>query len=369
MLATSTLLVLYAIASVLERNKILDKKIETKAILFGAIPVLIALVALLRFGFQYYGLKELEKNITFLVLPIFCTTDYRNIKNLNVSIITSLFLGLVSLEIISTISFLAKNNFNTLSSSLGAMRASTYLSDYVDVHHSYFSVLLSIAILGVIYHYKSVKIPKTILNVLILFSIFYNVMLFARTPLVLFLGGLVAVAIIKEHFKPQLLIVFGVLICLLWMNRDSYAVRRIYLGSGNSDVENRVKLNRASWDVFLESPVFGVGPDRIRYERLDKYRELNHVAAYKYLYNSHNQYLNYLSVNGLFGLFLFLFMIVVTIYITWKEKQWFLLFSFLIFYLSCLAESYLARNKGIVILSFLMVLFLVSNSSVFRKNE
>ncbi len=366
---TSSVLAIYVLLFIFERPKsTLTRYSFWKAYSFGAIPGLIALSAFIIFGFEYYGLKEVEKNITFFLLPFLCLVDYESIRKLKTQVFTALFLGILSLEVVSLFIFLVTNDTKTFYEYLLLNYNREYLSDYVALHHVYFSLGIAIGLLGVIYYRSKIKINPILLNGLIVLSFIYNLMLFARAPLFIFLVLLIIVMLKNKHLKMFLVLLVLSSALLTIFNKESYNFQRLLINSENSDVANRIKLNRVSWEIFKSSPFFGVGPDRIRYERLDGYRKIGHTSAYKYTYNSHNQYFNYLSVNGLLGFSVFIFMVLYSLYILMKNRQWLLLLCFLLFYLSCLSESYLSRNKGIVIFSLLTVLFLTNNISVFQKN-
>jgi O-antigen ligase len=154
-----------------------------------------------------------------------------------------------------------------------------------------------------------------------------------------------------------------------FVSTDSYLKERLTLKKNLEEIEKRQILNKVSLDIFQEAPVFGVGPDSVRYKRLEGYKKYGYKEAYKYSYNAHNQYLHYLSVNGLFGFLIFCLVLFFMIFLSVKRRQWLLLFGTIQFFLACFTESYLSRNKGIVIFSFLMILFLINNIDVFNRSE
>ncbi|WP_082986027.1 O-antigen ligase family protein [Bizionia sp. APA-3] len=206
---------------------------------------------------------------------------------------------------------------------------------------------------------------RFLLNLLILFSILYNIFLFARTSLVVF--TILLILIFMKWNKRA--VVVAVILCgvFLALDKNTYTLERISINSSTNDIYKRMDLNKVSYDIFKEAPFFGVGPGRIRYERTIRYYETGYVIAYKNLYNSHNQYLNYLSVNGLFGLLVFLSMLFYMLFVAIKRNQIFLISTILLFSISCLTESYLVRNKGIVLFSFIITIFLIYNIDVFQK--
>jgi len=365
---TSSILILYCVTCLLEYKAVFKNSFAWKAYLFSILPAIIIFVGFFFFDSKYYVLKELEKNLTFFILSFFCIADFKNIQKLIPAILTSLFIGLVSLEIASIFLAIYKKGLGIFFNYATLNFDNEYLSDYVLTHHVYFSLLLSIAIILVIQNHHKILIKKKILNLLIVFSFVYNILLFARTTLFFFLLILVISLIVKNQSKKIIIAAGGVILVSLLVNKKSYTINRLSVFSGDEAIERRLELNKVSISIFEESPIFGVGPGRIRYERLDRYKAINYQSAYKYLYNSHNQYLDYLSVNGLIGLLIFLGIIFYTCFVSLKRKQG-IIYAFLLFYFSCMTETFLVRNKGIVIFNLIIILFLIVNIDLFMKNE
>jgi len=131
-----------------------------------------------------------------------------------------------------------------------------------------------------------------------------------------YLGILAAIGVIlflTRRFlaeRKKLLILIGFVLALLILFVFAQPVLGRFLSafsfSENSSL-NRLQIWQDSWQVFLSHPILGVG--------LGNYsREIDPLTSYRSPITSHNLYLDILSESGLFGLAVWLFLILGTLY-------------------------------------------------------
>lgn len=120
----------------------------------------------------------------------------------------------------------------------------------------------------------------------------------------------------------------------------------------------RLALAECSWHIIKENPVFGVGAGDV-YDELDKvYRKVDYKFGYLDQQNPHNEYLNQWLATGIPGVALMLTVFTVTLWRAIKNHQYDLLVLVALFILTFAIESMLERQKGIVLYSLFLSLYL-----------
>lgn len=117
----------------------------------------------------------------------------------------------------------------------------------------------------------------------------------------------------------------------------------------------RVAIWKCSWDVFKNTPVFGVGTGDVKESLQAAYENRKFYFASRYnKYNTHSQYLQESVANGLFGLVVFLSCLIVPLFFSnmnADDKEFYSLFLFC-FAFVCLTDTPLELNKGIILYTF-----------------
>ena len=150
-----------------------------------------------------------------------------------------------------------------------------------------------------------------------------------------------------------------------------------YLGnkfSGLIDGRGNVKIERIQrWDYIIrefkkeEKLVFGVGSGDTEEIYTSAYINGNFKTALVENYNAHNQFVEFLVSNGVFGLLVFVW---VLLFFAFKTKlRGEALSFFIIVVLLSFIESFLGRAKGVFIFSFFLSFFLLMYNDKLIKNE
>lgn len=111
----------------------------------------------------------------------------------------------------------------------------------------------------------------------------------------------------------------------------------------------------SSLEVFRRAPIFGVGTGGIDFFRKKEYLKRLDSEAYNLNYNSHNQYIEYLSTYGLLGSICLLFLAGHIFKLISQKKSVFLAVLFFSFLIAMLTESMMVRAWGI---SFFGILYI-----------
>jgi O-antigen ligase len=138
---------------------------------------------------------------------------------------------------------------------------------------------------------------------------------------------------------------------------SSYMVQRMFSKEAFLDTK-RIERWQVSFEIFREHPFIGVGFERIKPMREEKYLENNYSTAAASEYNAHNQFLEYLSTSGAIGGFIYAAMILFLLLLSAYRKDTLFGFIFLAFILSNITESMMVRIKGIEYFAIFATLFL-----------
>lgn len=243
------------------------------------------------------------------------------------------------------------------------------------IHHSYFGLFCSFAILVVLVKLvkaKSIKI-KAFYAFLILFLSFYLLLLGARTSLfatliatIIFLLFTTAISSKLKKYTGTLLILFLCVGALIISGDKKLKYRYYHLLEKSLD--NRVNLWQASLSVIEENPIFGVGTGDASTELLKEYEQRKLSEPFTRKYNAHNQYLDSTIRIGIIGSFPLALYLLSSLYLALKDKELLHIVFLCIFIIACFTEVLLIRQKGIVFFMLFNTLFLVTNKKKKENN-
>lgn len=249
------------------------------------------------------------------------------------------------------------------------------LTSPLQFHPSYFSFLIMIVMIWVgkfiISHWngQSGMIRISVVAVMLFFMVFL-ILLASRVQLFLFYLTLLLLVLYNIRRLPRVWLALVVVIIglstyslthmYIWeriMNITSIEYRLNDPPSKFNELTNRLALAECSWEVIRNHWIIGVGAGD-SYDELDKvYRQVDYQFGYLDHQEPHNEYLNVWISTGLPGLVSLLTMFGLTTYlaVVRKNLHMFLFISFFSF--SCLFESMLSQQKGVVLFAILNSLF------------
>ena len=152
---------------------------------------------------------------------------------------------------------------------------------------------------------------------------------------------------------------------------DSFKVR--YINELKTDLSGKVALveinepRMARWELIVglvkKSPIIGYGTGSEKRMLKEKYFENRLYNSYIQEFNAHSEYLSLLLKAGIFGLFLFGYILFVGFKTSWKNKDLPLMGFLILVTIVSVSENLLDLNKGIFFFSFFYSLFLWKGAS------
>ncbi|MCO6500418.1 MAG: O-antigen ligase family protein [Vicingus serpentipes] len=134
---------------------------------------------------------------------------------------------------------------------------------------------------------------------------------------------------------------------------------------------NSVNVRSGVWecaiDLIKEKWLTGIGPGQLQETLNNCYKRFNTSAYSSVDYNTHNEYFNVLLSTGVIGLLIFLLILLISLYQSYKKRAP-LFFAFIVLISLCfLTENILDRQRGIVFFTFFISLFIKTN--ILQKTE
>ena len=131
-------------------------------------------------------------------------------------------------------------------------------------------------------------------------------------------------------------------------------------------VSQRFEYWNTGWQVFLETPIVGVGTGDLGMAYHEMYDRLDSKLSDKYRLRSHNQFLNFMVCFGLVG-FLLILGAFVWPFAKLKHANSFLYVGFsIILYASMLNEDTFETQVGVTTYAFFNAFFLYSLTGISR---
>ncbi|PHS62305.1 MAG: hypothetical protein COB12_10950 [Flavobacterium sp.] len=334
---------------------------------FLLIPFALIFIRLLGYvnGEIEIATKELVRAIPFLLVPI--SFIFLNEKNVRINIEKRFYYGLL-IGVFMIMIICEYHVFNEIiinSQSLGYLFRWRYLNfnftNPVGIHPAYLGILIVWLITITLY---SNYISKRFRIFIVLFLFVLLFQLVSRSALLLSVA-LVSVFILKQHNRLLKFIFFGFITAFVFViiTHPSDYLRSKFFNEQDGGIvfseKNRFTRLEASLKVFKMAPILGIGPGIDDKLRIQEYKKADDDVAYKNKYNSHNQFIEYLSTFGLVGLTIFLIVLVILLNMLFKIKDKVYFFLLIAFIFACITESVLERTLGIKYFSILISLIII----------
>jgi O-antigen ligase len=195
-----------------------------------------------------------------------------------------------------------------------------------------------------------------LLSIMILIKGFYLLRLKKTKHRIIFLVVL-STTFMALIFVPKIKTRIDVLLKTTDLNIDTIITKNSVTFTNNT-FEQRLLINYLSYNEIKKHFPFGVGTGDFQDVLYRNYKEINFKRALAGNFNNHNQYASEFLKTGILGGFCFLFLILMLLRKASMKDQYYIylivFFSFANFF-----ESYLFRQHGVLIFSFIIPLFLV----------
>ena len=309
--------------------------------------------------------KSLERYWSFILIPLafwISNADYLKLKKYA-------FYGLIT-GCISTLLICYVNAIYELiiyQEPLSYFFKWKYLShrftEVADTHPAYLGLFICSSTFYLLFQLKDSSYKLRVF--IVLFFFLGMLQLSARLALAIFLLTLLTYAF--YYFRRDLkYIISGIILVSLStfifisLGSEYFKKRLFSLESITEDA--RFKRLEVSYEVFKKKPVLGAGFENIDEQRVEGYEKEGFQTAADKGYNAHNQFFEYLSINGVVGALTYLGVFLYLIIKALQDKNYLFIFLIVTFFIANLTESMLVRIKGIEYFSIFISLFLLKKS-------
>jgi O-antigen ligase len=372
---TSYSIILLVVAWIIQGDlKFKLSRLKSVDWLFVGTPILYLIyVASISYSYNMNtALRELEKGIGLLLLPIIFTSSKKLLRGEINIILWSFIISNLSLGVIC-ISYATFQFFNSHVN----VFYNHELVGLFDSHATYYSMYLLFCMmsLGYLNNRKAIPWrPKIIIGVISIFFIILIYLLGARSIVILFSIASIIV-IVNYTIKSKnigrgvtLGVCFFLLVFVIISNNSNLKERIVQLKEYKYELsENHIEgyngltMRLAQWEssisIILNDPILGVGIGDVQ-DELQKVYKKNYLK-YSYLeqFNAHNEYIQTILGLGLVGLFIFLASLMISAYRAFRERELLYLGFIGLFAYCCITESMLHMQKGVVFYTFFNSLF------------
>ena len=343
------------------------KKLDVRHFLFTSWPVLgfFALSILASFRtFDLQALKYLENHWSLLLIPIVMLSDSQEFFLKRRQAFLALLWGSIVTLLICNVNYLI-TGFSNGTPNFKWFEWSNFGHEFTavaDTHPTYLSLFVFTSILFLIQDNKLSKWARAILIVFLLFGL---LQLTSNMALLLFILFLLYVVVynFKRQNQQSLATIFGLLAWafVFLFYAGNFTKGKLFFVDTILD-EKRIERWEVSYEIFRENPILGVGYSNIEGVRKEKYLEGSYALAAENELNAHNQFLEYLSVTGAVGGFVYAVALAFLFLLSIHRKDHLFTFVFFAFILANLAESMMVRIKGIEYYAIFAALFLCSGT-------
>ena len=329
-------------------------KVKNTIVIFLVYYFLIEIIGLVYTENLYFGMKDIESKLLFIVGPLIILANSKNGFNVT-NFIRSYILGItinLFYLIIEGCLFYQQNQ-----------TPPKYLEFSILMHPTYYSFYLVLAIILILeFRDKLIKNKSLLSILLILFSIGV-ILTDSKAGVICFFLTLLFYSIkFILNFKFRMKIIISIIsIISIFIIIKQLSKSRImeltsklqtstqfdnYNGIYNS-TEQRIIIWRASKKIIKENFLFGTGTGDIKDELKNQFLITNYTEGINKNFNCHNQFLQIIGTFGvilsipIFILFFKLF------YSSIINKKIFLSFITLIFFINFMLESFLETKAGV----------------------
>ena len=336
---------------------------DIKDTLIRALPVLAFFFLAVLGAFRTFspdGFSYLEKYWSFLLLPLAMLPDMRTFADKERTVFLALVWGCTATLLIC--------NVNVVYEMITRNEPASYFfrwrhlghqfTEVADTHPTYLALFIVTSVCFLVQDRNSSYALKSILIPVMVLSLFQLASRMALIILLLLLLFMLAEQISKRQWQLAA-IVFGLVFggLLVFYYGSEYLTSRFFSEEAITN-DRRIDRWEVSYEIFREHPVIGVGYEEVKTLRKEGYERHGFVQAASEDYNAHNQFLEYLSTQGVVGGFVYGVSMMYLFFLALNRSNFLFSFMFLAFLIANLSESMLVRIKGIEYLAIFGSLFL-----------
>ncbi|RSK41505.1 O-antigen ligase family protein [Mangrovimonas spongiae] len=318
---------------------------------------------------ETFFIKHLEKYFSFLLIPLafWLLGKNKNLDKLIKVVLKGLTYGCVATLVIcyGNVIYEMVTYGEPISYFLRWRHLNHDFTNIADTHPAYLGLFICTSTYYLLFEER--KLSNKIKTLICVFFTLGMFQLASRLAMGIYLLVYVLYFFTRATKTKRLAIYFvlflGLIIAGILFLGSGYLKERM-LTTTSIEKDSRFERLNISYNIFKEHPLLGVGLDKIEEERNIRYIDKGFIIAAHHNYNAHNQFMEYLSVNGILGAVIYLGGIIYLITRAIQYRQYFFLFVFISFFLANLTESMLVRIKGIEYFTLFVTLFLVQKRKI-----
>ena len=349
------------------------KPLDLRRFLFNGWPVLcffcLSILAAFR-SIDLQSLKYLENHWSLLLVPIVMLNGSQEYYLRRRQAFLMLLWGSLVTLFICNINFVLEGYDQgfTMKDWLDLDNFGHVFTAVADTHPTYLGLFVFTSTLFLVQDQKFPKALKVLILVFLLLGLLQLTNTIAFLLFTLFLLYVVIYSMKRQNQKSAVSVI-GLLVCVvvfIFYGR-SFMDGRLFFVDTILD-EKRVQRWEVSYEIFRENPLIGVGYAQIESVRNEKYMQGDYVLAAENELNAHNQFLEYLSINGAIGGFVYAIAMAFLFLLSIERKDHLFTFVIFAFILANFTESMMVRIKGIEYFAIFMSLFLCSRKNFMKTH-
>tara|TARA_B110000908_G_scaffold31475_1_gene37432 strand:+ start:475 stop:1227 length:753 start_codon:yes stop_codon:yes gene_type:complete len=241
------------------------------------------------------------------------------------------------------------------------------------IHPIYLSIHCCLAILFSAFIYKPIqnKNLKLILVFINIVLMFFLIIYARKGPLlaIIITSLLWVLSENKKNVKLKIISIISLSLLLFLIPKTRNRFSEIFTINNSKSIESnsfgiRLVIYKNASELIKESPFFGYGIGDYNDTLKESYKKNN--PSLEVYYNSHNQYISFFLIGGLFLLLLYFIFLYSNVKIAIKKRNVHSLIILCFYSIVMLSENILERENGVIFFSFFLCFFSLNN---YNKDE
>lgn len=319
------------------------------------------------------GFKALEPKLSLIAMPILIANVGINEERRN----TLLRVFVLSMACISIYSIMTTIVYHEINFS-DWRYFSFVLPETLGLSSTHYAMYILCALLVCIVGYFELKLMPTFVTILCsVYLTAFLTLISSRMPMIILLIVLTFYFVLqmskarqRKSKRTAIVLFFSFLfgVTIFSLSVPYLRDRISQLGAGLNN-DPRYFIFSSAFHIIEDQPLLGVGLGDVQNELNLQYEIDNFQEGLMNEYNSHNDWINSLLIGGIltFSTFLSIF---VSCFVSAYTKPNFCKWAFIIIYgLAMQTETFLNRNKGVLLFSFILTLVFINKSVNQRQGE
>ena len=173
----------------------------------------------------------------------------------------------------------------------------------------------------------------------------------------------------KKNLKLKIILIISLSLLLFLIPKTRNRFSEIFTINNSKFIESnyygvRFVIYKNASELIKEFPFFGYGIGDYNDKLKESYKKNN--PSLEVYYNSHNQYISFLLVGGLFLLLLYFIFLYLNVKLAIKKRNINSLIILCFYSIVMLSENILERENGVIFFSFFLCFFSLNN---YNKDE